>query len=142
MRNLFSLVCGILFGVGLSLSGMTDPLVVLGFLDLFGSWNPSLIFVMASAVPTTFIGYRIVMKREQPLCSSQFYLPEKVSIDKRLILGAVLFGTGWGLLGLCPGPAIASLSSLQPKIFGFVFSMILGMFALERAMSNLNKATQ
>jgi len=142
MQNLFSLVCGILFGVGLSLSGMTDPLVVLGFLDLFGSWNPSLIFVMASAVPTTFIGYRIVMKREQPLCSSQFYLPEKVSIDKSLIIGAVLFGTGWGLLGLCPGPAIASLSSLQPKVFGFVLFMIFGMFAVERAMSNLNKATQ
>ncbi len=133
MQNLFSLACGLLFGIGLSLSGMTDPQVVLGFLDLFGSWNPALIFVMASAVPVTFIGYRFVLKRQQPLCDREFHLPANKSIDKKLIIGAVLFGTGWGILGLCPGPAVASLSSLQPKVFGFVFFMILGMFVVERA---------
>lgn len=133
MKNIYSLICGILFGVGLSLSGMTDPQIVLGFLDLFGSWNPALIFVMASAVPTTFIGYRIVLKRQQPMCDKAFYLPVNTSINKKLIIGAVLFGTGWGLLGLCPGPAVASLLYLQPKVFGFVLFMILGMLVVDMA---------
>lgn len=133
MKNLLSLVCGILFGVGLSLSGMTDPKVVLGFLDFFGSWNPALIFVMASAVPITFIGYRIVLKRQRPMCDKEFHLPVNMSIDKELVLGAAFFGIGWGLLGLCPGPAIASLSSLQPKVLAFVLFTILGMFLVGTA---------
>ncbi len=134
MKNLSSFICGIIFGIALSLSGMTDPMVVLGFLDLFGHWNPSLIFVMATAVPTTFIGYRcitkrVLTKRGHPIYSTAFYLPQKKHIDKKLILGAALFGAGWGLSGLCPGPAIASLSSLQPKVFIFVLFMIFGMLA-------------
>lgn len=133
MKNLFSLACGILFGIGLSLSGMTDPQVVLGFLDLFGQWNPALMFTMASAVPTTFIGYHLIRKRNQPICDSEFHIPENRTVDKKLILGALLFGTGWGLLGLCPGPAIASLSSLQPKVIGFVVFMMIGMFLANAA---------
>ncbi len=140
MKNLFSLTCGILFGIGLSLSGMTNPQVVLGFLDLFGNWNPMLIFVMASAVPITFIGYRIVLSRkQQPLCDNEFYLPVKKSIDGKLILGAVIFGTGWGLSGLCPGPAVASLSSLQPKVFGFVLAMIMGMVIVDYLIKPIKK---
>lgn len=131
MKNLVALVCGILFGVGLSLSGMTNPNIVLGFLDLFGHWNPALIFVMGSAVPITFLGYRLVKKVNAPLCDSQFHLPTNNRIDKKLVIGALLFGVGWGLLGLCPGPAIASLAFLQPKIIVFVICMTLGMLLMD-----------
>jgi len=107
---------------------MTDPKIVQDFLDISGQWNSSLLFVMAASVLTTFIGYRYAMKREKPIFSNQFYLPEGKKIDKQLILGALLFGIGWGLVGLCPGPVIASISSLQPKILVFLLFMILGMF--------------
>lgn len=132
MRLLLPLLSGILFGIGLTLSGMIDPMVVLGFLDLAGQWNPALIFVMASAIPVTLVGYRLVLKRRQPLFDSEFHLPTNPMIDRPLLMGAAIFGIGWGLIGLCPGPAIASISSGQPKVFLFLLSMMVGMLAMDK----------
>ncbi|MEI6984914.1 MAG: DUF6691 family protein [Rhodospirillaceae bacterium] len=118
---------GLLFGFGLALSGMTDPLVVTGFLDLAGAWNPALAFVMAGALTVTAVGYRVIFKRGRPLWTDSFTLPTRTAIDARLILGAVLFGIGWGLSGYCPGPALASLSAATPGVAAFVTAMIIGL---------------
>lgn len=128
MRNLFALLCGGLFGAGLVASGMTDRHKVIGFLDIFGDWQADLLFVMASAVITTLILFRLALKRQRPLYASKFVLPGKTKIDSKLILGAVLFGLGWGLYGYCPGPAVTALIYLQPETFMFCFSMMIGMF--------------
>ena len=110
MKNLMALVAGLLFGIGLALGGMTQPAVVLGFLDVFGRWNPQLLFLMVAAVVTTWIGYRVVLRRGRPLLDAHFQLPTARRIDKRLVVGAAIFGAGWGLAGYCPGPALASLT--------------------------------
>ena len=128
MQSLFAaLAAGLLFGVGLSLAGMTDPSVVLGFLDLFGRWNPSLLFVMGGAVTITFIGYRLAFARGAPLFAPRFTLPALPHIDAPLVIGAALFGLGWGLAGYCPGPVIASLVSFNTDVLLFVAAMVLGM---------------
>jgi uncharacterized membrane protein YedE/YeeE len=135
------LFCGALFGAGLTLSGMTDQNKVLGFLDLFGSWDPSLIFVMVGGIFVTFIGYKIIFKRSSPLWADAFMLPTSTIIDKNLVLGALLFGAGWGLYGYCPGPAIASLAQLHWETFLFVAAMIAGMFLQSKqAAYTANKA--
>lgn len=121
------LLTGLLFGLGLCLSGMADPSVVLGFLDLAGSWNPTLLFVMAGGVSVTFIGYRIVLGRKRPLWSKSFQLPTATAVDAPLISGAVIFGIGWGLAGYCPGPALVSLASGRPQVLVFVVAMLAGM---------------
>jgi len=122
------LFCGALFGAGLSLSGMTDQNKVLGFLDFFGDWDPSLIFVMVGGICVTFIGYKFIFKRQSPLWGEVFTLPTSKIIDKNLVLGALLFGIGWGLYGYCPGPAIASLAYLHWETLLFVAAMMTGMF--------------
>jgi len=122
------LFCGALFGTGLSISGMTDQNKVIGFLDLFGDWDPSLIFVMVGGISVTFIGYKMIFKRSSPLWYDAFMLPTSKVIDKNLVLGALLFGIGWGLYGYCPGPAIASLAYLHWESFLFVAAMATGMF--------------
>jgi uncharacterized membrane protein YedE/YeeE len=101
---LVGLIAGILFGLGLCLSGMADPFVVQGFLDLAGVWNPTLLFVMGGGLLVTLIGYRLVLGRERPLLSPRFNLPASTAVDAPLIAGAVIFGIGWGLSGYCPGP--------------------------------------
>lgn len=126
--SFFYLLCGILFGGGLSVSGMTDQNKIIGFLDLFGQWDPTLIFVMAGGVGVTFFGYRVILKQKSPLWGDKFLLPTSSSIDKNLILGSVLFGIGWGLYGYCPGPAIASLAYLNWETLLFVVAMIAGMY--------------
>jgi len=122
------LICGALFGVGLSISGMTDQNKVLGFLDLFGQWDPTLMFVMGGGVGITMICYRFVLKRPMPFWGNLFILPRTTAIDKNLVLGSILFGIGWGLYGYCPGPAIASLAHLHGETLLFVVAMVLGMF--------------
>lgn len=107
--TIIALFCGILFGFGLALSQMTNPEKVLSFLDIAGNWDPSLIFVMLGALAVTFTGFRIVLKRPYPLFDAKFYLAAKKEIDKPLIIGASLFGIGWGLAGYCPGPVVAGL---------------------------------
>lgn len=122
-------VAGLLFGMGLAISGMTDPARVLGFLDVAGVWDPTLMFVLGGAVITTFIGYRMVLKRSAPLLGGVFQLPSKQELDVRLLGGAALFGIGWGLSGYCPGPAIASIGSLSLPLLAMLVTMVLGWFA-------------
>ena len=119
---------GLLFGVGLALSGMTDPAVVLGFLDVAGAWNPALLFVMVGAVPVTFLGYRLAFGRGRPWLAGGFDLPKRRAVDRPLLLGAALFGAGWGLAGYCPGPALASLPSLLPGTLVFLAAMLGGLW--------------
>lgn len=127
MIKVVALLCGTLFGIGLSVSGMTDTNKVLGFLDIFGSWDASLAFVMAAAVVVTALGYRYILRHPTPRFDTQFHLPTNTVIDRPLLVGAVLFGAGWGLYGYCPGPAIASLAYLRTDSIVFVAAMIAGM---------------
>lgn len=120
---------GLLFGAGLALGGMTDPAIVLGFLDVAGAWNPALAFVMAGALAVTAAGYRLVFRRRRPIGAAAFQLPTATSIDPRLLGGAALFGAGWGLAGYCPGPAVASLAAPRAGTVLFVAAMLAGLFA-------------
>lgn len=126
MKITIALLAGLVFGLGLSLGGMTQPAVVLGFLDLFGAWNPRLVFVMGGAVLTTAIGYRLVFRRDRPLFESDFQLPTARRFDARLVGGSALFGIGWGIAGYCPGPALASLSGAAPSLLVLVATMLAG----------------
>ena len=108
MKHLSALLIGLLFGLGLIVSGMVNPAKVLGFLDLFGDWDPSLAFVMGGAVVVTFFGYRWIGRAGKPWFDIKFQFPSATNIDARLVTGAILFGVGWGLVGLCPGPALAA----------------------------------
>lgn len=132
-RTIVATAAGGLFGLGLVLGGMTEPAKVLGFLDFFGDWDPSLVFVLGSAVGVYTIVFRIVRPRlPHPLLASNFDLPTRRDLDPRLILGAALFGAGWGLAGLCPGPA---LTALVPGGFGlvlFILTMLVGMWLVPK----------
>ena len=132
MKALIAWSAGLLFGLGLVLGGMTRPDVVLGFLDVFGHWNPQLAFVMGGAMMTTALGYRLVLGRERPLFESRFQLPTARTLDRRLLGGAALFGVGWGLAGYCPGPALASLGSGAPGLLLFVALMAVGWWLAAR----------
>jgi len=132
MKSLTALLCGILFGTGLAVSGMTDTAKVLGFLDLFGDWVPDLAFVMAAAVCVTLISFRFILKRGSPLVASEFHLPTNKLIDSRLLVGAAIFGIGWGVYGYCPGPAISALVYLDSKTLIFVLAMLVGMAIADR----------
>ena len=132
MPILASLVCGFVFGCGLTISGMIQPAKVLGFLDLFGipsgAWDPSLVVVMAAALAVASIGYALLGSRT-PLFEKESLWPTKTDIDLPLLAGALLFGLGWGLVGLCPGPAIVDLSTLSVAVIVFVTAMAIGMLA-------------
>ena len=132
MKPLSALFCGIIFGVGLALSGMTDTAKVLGFLDLFGQWIPDLAFVMGGAVCVTLVSFRIILKRQGPQLDGEFKLPQSTRIDARLLGGAALFGIGWGLYGYCPGPALSALVYLEPNTLLFVLAMLCGMALANR----------
>ena len=127
MRHISIVLIGALFGAGLALSGMLNPSKVAGFLDLFGVWDPSLAFVMGGGVVANFIGHRIVTRRAAPLYAPGFSLPTSQNIDARLLTGAGLFGIGWGLGGLCPGPAISSLLLVPGDAVLFVMMMLAGL---------------
>ena len=127
MRPLAALGCGTLFGAGLTLSGMTDPARVLGFLDVLGTWDPTLAFVMAAALLVSLPAFQWVRHHPRPLLDSQYFAPERTGLDADLLIGAVLFGVGWGIAGLCPGPAVASIASGSPEILMFVASMAVGI---------------
>lgn len=127
-RNVFvSFMVGLVFAVGLGLSGMTRPEKVVGFLDIFGNWDPSLAFVMIGAIGFHAVFYRIIMKQDAPLFTAKFMVPDRRDITWRLVVGSALFGIGWGIAGYCPGPGLASMSSLDPRPLVFVGAMILGM---------------
>ncbi|NTS76492.1 YeeE/YedE family protein [Catenovulum sp. SM1970] len=127
LKNILVLFSGLLFGCGLIVSGMADVDNVIGFLDIFGNWQPNLILVMAGALVTTAIGYQFIFKKSKPLYSEHYHLPKKKQIDAPLVIGASCFGVGWGLVGYCPGPAIASLGNLDVQTLLFVFAMFFGM---------------
>lgn len=130
-HGLSEFVVGLLFGFGLILSGMTDPGKVIGFLDLFGTWDPSLAFVMGGAIAVGFFAFRVAQQRTQNFLGGAMRLPTSRDIDQRLVVGSLLFGAGWGLAGFCPGPALVSLGAGQDKAVVFVIAMVLGMLAFE-----------
>lgn len=127
MHFLVALLGGITFGLGLAVSGMTDRNKVLNFLDLFGTWDPALMFVMGGALLVSVPGYFFVRKLQRPILSKQFFMPTNAQIDLRLIVGAALFGVGWGLYGYCPGPAIASIAYGKSETWVFVVAMTVGL---------------
>ena len=128
MQPLVSLVAGVVFGLGLAVAEMTNPLKVLDFLDLAGNWDPSLAFVMGGALAVAIPGYRLVLARKAPRFEPKFQLPDTKLIDMKLVAGSGLFGIGWGIAGFCPGGALPALGTLRPEALAFVASMILGLF--------------
>ena len=139
MRIALSLVAGLIFGAGLIVSGMSDPAKVKNFLDVSGTWDPSLAFVMGGAVVVTAMGYRLAFQQAAPLFEEHFHVPTAPAIDARLIAGSALFGLGWGLSGFCPGPAIVAIALLAPGTLAFVPAMLAGMMAA-RLVSGRNPA--
>ncbi len=133
-RLLAALGAGTLFGLGLAISQMVNPAKILGFLDITGNWDPSLALVMAGALAVTLVAFRVILRRPRPALAPSFSVPARAAIDGRLIGGAVLFGVGWGLIGLCPGPAIASLAFGLGESVYFVIAMMGGM-ALARRLA-------
>jgi uncharacterized membrane protein YedE/YeeE len=129
--RLSEFIVGLLFGWGLLISGMTDPGKVIGFLDLAGSWDPSLALVMGGAIAVGFFAFGMAKKRTRNFFGGALHLPTSRDIDKRLLLGALLFGAGWGLAGFCPGPGIVSMAAGQPKAVLFVVAMLAGMLVFE-----------
>lgn len=135
--NVLALIAGIVFGIGLGLSQMIDRQRVLGFLDLAGTWDPTLLFVLGGAVGVTAIAFRFVLRQPTPVFASKFHLPTRKDIDWRLITGAAIFGIGWGVSGYCPGPGITALviGSWNPVIF--LLSMVVGMVVFNRYAAKL-----
>lgn len=128
-----NLLLGLLFGIGLVVSGMSDPAKVLNFLDLFGTWDPSLAFVMGGAVITAFAGYGMVFRRPKPLAGASFHVPTSSAIDRRIIVGPAIFGIGWGLGGFCPGPALTAIALGAAGTYAFLPMMFLGMWLARMA---------
>lgn len=131
MMIVVSLLSGLVFGLGLMVSGMADPAKVLGFLDITRLWDPSLAFVMGGAISVGFFAFRMAKKRTRPVCVPDMHLPDAQQIDKRLIGGSALFGLGWGLAGICPGPALVLLGAGIAKGLLFVTAMIAGMLLFQ-----------
>jgi len=125
-ENLIAFLVGIIFAIGLGISGMTQPSKVIGFLDITGNWDPSLAFVMVGAIGVHAISYLFQRKKEKPYFAERFSIPTKTSIDTSLCVGAVLFGTGWGMSGFCPGPALVSLVSFASEVLWFCLGMSSG----------------
>ena len=133
MNNIIALIAGSIFGAGLAASGMTDTNKVIGFLDLAGIWQPGLAIVMGAGLLVAMPGFYLLSKRGKPFFAEKFFAPENRMIDKSLLIGAALFGMGWGLYGYCPGPAIASLGYLNADSALFLVAMITGMFIAKHA---------
>ena len=131
MNKLISLISGIIFGIGLVISQMINPEKVLGFLDLFGNWDPSLAFVMIGALIITSPMFHLIKKKEKPVFVDNFNYSKNKEINNKLIIGSVLFGAGWGLGGLCPGPAISSIALLNINSISFVVSMFFGFYLVK-----------
>lgn len=137
MPFLATFISGIMFGLGLNISGLINPAKVHSFLDVAGDWDPSLAITMVCAVVVTWLGYRMTFRRKAPLFAAAFHVPRKGEIDRQLIGGAAVFGLGWGLAGFCPGPALAGLASGGPPAFIFVLAMLAGMAAARYLTSKL-----
>jgi len=140
MALITALISVIIFGVGLALGGMLDPSKVVGFLDLFGVWDPSLAFVMGGGVIINVIGHQIIARRSRPICDNQFHLPMTKTITLPLIIGSVLFGIGWGVTGLCPGPAVASTFVNIDTGISFIVAVIAGLVIGKIVLKQLRPA--
>jgi uncharacterized protein len=127
MQTTIALICGFIFGSGLLISGMVQPAKVIAFLDIFGDWDPSLAVVMATALAVSAAGFRYARARQRPILVLRYAWPTRTDIDVPLVIGATLFGVGWGLVGLCPGPALENLATLSTRVIAFVAAMTLGM---------------
>lgn len=127
-KHIVGLLTGLIFGFGLALSGMTQPEIVLGFLDVAGRWNPSLLFVLGGAVGVTAISFRFILRRKKPVLDSRYYFSDEAHIDRSLVSGAVLFGVGWGIGGYCPGPAVTLIAAPSWELWAFLPAMLLGIF--------------
>jgi len=139
-KNISALIAGLIFGIGLTVSQMVNPEKVRAFLDVFGNWDPSLAFVMGAALLVTAIGYRLVWARSSPVFATKFQVPGNRTVDARLAIGAILFGAGWGLVGLCPGPALAAIIIGGSPAFMFLGAMIAGILVFELSPLNGRKA--
>ena len=128
MKNILALISGSIFGLGLTISSMTNPDKVLGFLDLFNNWDPSLAFVMGGAIIISAPMLFVLTKNKNLILSKEIHLPTNKEIDKKLIIGSLIFGAGWGLVGLCPGPAISSLALIEVPSIIFVIFMFIGFY--------------
>lgn len=139
MKIFIIFISGFIFSLGLGLSGMTQPHIVKGFLDVFGHWDPRLIGVMAGAIAVHAVAYRLIIKRSSPLFEKSFQLPTKTEIDIRLVLGSVIFGLGWGWAGICPGPGLVALLSGDVRFILFFGSLLIGMFVFQLTESKFKK---
>ena len=127
MKNIISLISGLIFGLGLIISGMTNPDKVIRFLDIAGMWDPSLMFVMIGGIAVAFVGFKFVQNKSQSVFDDPIHLPGTTHISKELVIGSLLFGAGWALAGFCPGPALVALGAGYKEAFIFVMAMIVGM---------------
>ena len=127
MLMLASLLCGLVFGAGLLISGMLQPTKVLAFLDIFGAWDPSLVVVMVAALAVSAPGFMLARRQARPVLAEECSWPTRTGLDQQLVVGSAMFGIGWGLVGLCPGPALESLATLSPDVLVFVAAMAAGM---------------
>lgn len=128
-NNITAALVGFIFALGLGISGMTDPQKVLSFLDIFGNWDASLAFVMVGAISVHFIFYRLVKNWKTPVFSKEWHIPKNQNLSRNLVLGAIIFGIGWGLAGYCPGPGLTSIATLEARPLLFVAGMFFGMLA-------------
>jgi uncharacterized membrane protein YedE/YeeE len=121
-------ITGTTFAIGLAVSGMTQPAKIIGFLDVFGDWNPSLVFVLASAVGVYYVSFQLVTKRKAPLLDSTFMVPTRSDLDLRLLVGGILFGAGWGISGLCPGPILTTLGTTTAPVIILLGGLLVGLY--------------
>ena len=142
MRVLTSYLIGLIFGVGISISGMANPAKVLNFFDVAGTWDPSLAFVMGGALVVTFIGYRYILKRSAPFLSARFQLPTRRDLDLPLIGGSAVFGVGWGIAGFCPGGALPALGTGRTDVLVFVAALLGGIIAAKLLQAKLTTRAQ
>ena len=138
LKNIIGLLAGLLFGFGLLISGMTDPVKVQGFLDVFGAWDISLALVMGGGLMVAIVGVQLAKRQQTSWIGSLIEMPTKTTIDKKLLIGAMLFGIGWGLVGICPGPGIVMLGTGQWQAYVFIPAMIVGMLVYQWLEPKLN----
>lgn len=135
MKNIITLLAGLIFGLGLIISGMTNPAKVIGFLDISGLWDPSLMFVMFGGIAIAFIGFKFAKNEGQTVFNDVIHLPGRTHISKELVIGSLLFGAGWALAGFCPGPALVALGAGYKEALIFVIAMIVGMYIHDHLLS-------
>lgn len=138
-KTLMALLAGILFGLGISMSGMSNPAKVVNFFDIFGTWDPSLVFVMGGAVVVAFVGYRLVFRMPKPLMESTFHVPTNRMIDRKLLAGSAIFGIGWGIAGFCPGGALPVIGTFNADVLIFMSALLVGVLATTTVSAQLAK---